>query len=166
MRICTAPRNIKHRVALALAYSAGLRVSEIARLRVGDIDEDRGVLLVKGGKGRKDRYTILARKLVGMINAYRDLYHPRNWLFEGADGGPLSVRSLQAVFYKARKDACIDKQVSIHSLRHSFATHLLEDGTDIRYIQTLLGHSSAKTTQIYTHVARKDVLRIKSPFDD
>ncbi|HUW42068.1 MAG TPA: site-specific tyrosine recombinase/integron integrase [Rectinemataceae bacterium] len=166
MRICKAPRNIKHRVALALAYSAGLRVSEIARLRIEDVDEDRGVLLVKGGKGRKDRYTILARNLVGMINAYRDLHHPQTWLFEGPDGGPLSVRSLQAVFYKARDDAGIDKQVSIHSLRHSFATHLLEDGTDIRYIQTLLGHSSAKTTQIYTHVARKDVLRIRSPFDD
>ena len=166
MRICKAPKNIKHRVALALAYSAGMRVSEIAHLRIGDIDVDRRVLLVKGGKGRKDRYTILARNLVGMIDAYRDLYHPQVWLFEGPDGRPLSVRSLQAVFYKACKNACIDKQVSIHSLRHSFATHLLEDGTDIRYIQTLLGHSSAKTTQIYTHVACKTVLRIRSPFDD
>lgn len=165
LRICKAPRNLKHRVALALAYSAGLRVSEISKLRIGDIDIDRGVLLIRGGKGRKDRYTILAKTLATMISTYRDLYRPHEWLLEGPDGTALSIRSLQAIFYKACEDAEIDKQVSIHSLRHSFATHLLEDGTDIRYIQTLLGHASPKTTQIYTHVARRDVLRIRSPFD-
>ena len=165
MRICKAPKNLKHRVALALAYSGGLRVSEISKLRIGDIDIDRGVLLIRGGKGRKDRYTILAKTLATMITTYRDLYRPCEWLLEGPDGTALSIRSLQAIFYKAREDAHIDKQVSIHSLHHSFATHLLEDGTDLRYIQTLLGHTSPKTTQIYTHVARRNVLRIRSPFD-
>jgi len=165
IRICQTPKNLKHRVALALAYSGGLRVSEISRLRIGDIDIDRGVLLIRGGKGRKDRYTILAKNLATMISTYRDLYRPHEWLLEGPDGMALSIRSLQAIFYKACQDAEIDKQVSIHSLRHSFATHLLEDGTDIRYIQTLLGHASPKTTQIYTHVAKRDVLKIRSPFD-
>ena len=165
IRICTAPKNLKHRVVLALAYSAGLRVGEIARLRISDVDPGRGLLLVRGGKGRKDRYTILAKALAAMILNYRDLYQPSVWLIEGQDSIPLSIRSLQAIFYSARELAGINKQVSIHSLRHSFATHLLEDGTDIRYIQTLLGHSSPKTTQIYTHVAKTDVLKIRSPFD-
>jgi len=165
LRICKAPKNLKHRVILALAYSSGLRVSEIARLRIGDVDFDRSVLLIRGGKGRKDRYTILSKAVGTLISTYRDLYRPREWLFEGPDGTPLSIRTLQAVFYKARDDAGIEKSVSIHCLRHSFATHLLEEGTDIRYIQTLLGHASPKTTQIYTHVARRDVLKIKSPFD-
>ena len=164
-RICTAPKNLKHRVVLALAYSAGLRVGEIARLRISDVDFSRGLLLIKGAKGRKDRYTILAKALAAMIVSYRDLYQPSVWLIEGQEATPLSIRSLQSIFYTARELAGIGKQVSIHSLRHSFATHLLEDGTDIRYIQTLLGHSSPKTTQIYTHVAKTDVLKIRSPFD-
>jgi site-specific recombinase XerD len=165
MRIVMAPRNIKHRSLLVLAYSAGLRVSEIASLRVDDIDVARGVILVRKGKGRKDRYTILSTKAKSLLDTYLDLYKPQEWLFEGQNGGHLSTRSIQEVFVRAKNKLGITKNVSIHSLRHSFATHLLEDGTDIRYIQELLGHANAKTTQIYTHVARKDFLRIRSPFD-
>ncbi len=164
-RIVTAPRNLKHRALLVLAYSAGLRVSEIATLRISDVDAARGLILVRCGKGRKDRYTILAKKANRLLESYIDLYHPNEWLFEGQNGGHLSIRSIQEVFNRARDRIGITKNVSIHSLRHSFATHLLEDGTDIRYIQELLGHVNAKTTQIYTHIAKKDFLRIRSPYD-
>ena len=165
MRVVSAPRNLKHRALLVLAYSAGLRVSEIAALRVSDVDPGRGVILVRCGKGRKDRYTILAARTRLLLETYTDLYKPQEWLFEGQKGGHLSTRSIQEVFGRAKEKAGITKTVSIHSLRHSFATHLLEDGTDIRYIQELLGHANAKTTQIYTHVAKKDFLRIRSPYD-
>jgi len=164
-RIVNAPRNLKHRALLAMAYSAGLRVSELACVKVADVDLMRGVILVRRGKGRKDRYTILADRMKRLLDSYLDIYKPGEWLFEGQGGGHLSARSIQEVFYRAKELCGIDKDVSIHALRHSFATHLLEDGTDIRYIQELLGHVNTKTTQIYTHVARKDFLRIKSPFD-
>jgi Site-specific recombinase XerD len=165
MRIIASPRNLKHRALLALAYSAGLRVSELAALRVGDIDPDRGLILVHSGKGRKDRYTLLAAKTKNLLENYMELYKPKNWLFEGQKGGHISSRSIQEVFNRAKEEQGITKPASIHTLRHSFATHLLEDGTDIRYIQALLGHSNAKTTQIYTHVAKKDCLHIISPYD-
>jgi len=164
-RIVSAPANLKHRLLLALAYSAGLRVGEIANLRVQDLDRSRGLVRVRSGKGRKDRMTILADRTRRLLAAYLELYRPTEWLFAGQKGGHLSERSAQEVFYRAAEKAGIQKNVSIHCLRHSFATHLLEDGTDIRYIQVLLGHSSAKTTQIYTHVANTDFLRIRSPFD-
>jgi integrase/recombinase XerD len=165
MRITAAPRNLKHRALLVLAYSAGLRVSELAAMRVRDVDPGRGVILVHNGKGRKDRYTILANRTKRLLEMYQDLYKPKLWLFEGQGNAHISTRTIQEVFYRAKKDAGIEKDVSIHSLRHSFATHLLEEGTDIRYIQELLGHSNAKTTQIYTHIARRDFLRIRSPYD-
>jgi site-specific recombinase XerD len=138
MRIVAAPRNLKHRALLVLAYSSGLRVSELAALRVPDVDRNRGVILVHSGKGRKDRYTILASRIKRLLENYLDLYQPKLWFFEGKAGNHLSVRSIQEVFYRAKIAAGIEKNVSIHSLRHSFATHLLEDGTDIRYIQELL----------------------------
>jgi integrase/recombinase XerD len=163
--IIAAPRNLKHRALLSMAYSAGLRVSELACLKVSDIDPNRGVILVRSGKGRKDRYTILADRMKKLLEAYIDLYKPELWLFEGQGGGHISSRSIQEVFYRAKRACGITKDASIHTLRHSFATHLLEAGTDIRYIQELLGHSNSKTTQIYTHVAKKDFLRIRSPLD-
>lgn len=165
MRIVSSPHSIKHRTILAIAYSAGLRVSELASLRVGDIDLERDLILVRSGKGRKDRYTLLAARTKQLVEIYLDLYKPKTWLFEGLKEGHISSRSIQEIFNKAKTAESITKRATIHTLRHSFATHLLEDGTDIRYIQALLGHSNAKTTQIYTHVARKDILRIKSPFD-
>jgi site-specific recombinase XerD len=163
--IVEAPRNLKHRAMLSMAYSAGLRVSELACLKLSDIDPHRGVILVRSGKGRKDRYTILADRMKKLLEAYIDLYKPKTWLFEGQGGGHISARSIQEVFYRAKQACGITKEASIHTLRHSFATHLLEAGTDIRYIQELLGHNNSKTTQIYTHVAKKDFLRIRSPFD-
>jgi site-specific recombinase XerD len=165
LRIVSAPRNLKHKALLVLAYSAGLRVSELASLKVSDIDLQRGLILVRNGKGRKDRYTILAHKTKTLIESYIELYKPITWLFEGQRSGHITTRSVQEIFKKATETEGIRKNVSIHILRHSFATHLLEDGTDLRYIQTLLGHVNAKTTQIYTHVAKKDFLRIKSPYD-
>jgi integrase/recombinase XerD len=163
--IIEAPRNLKHRALLSMAYSAGLRVSELACLKVSDIDPNRGVILVRSGKGRKDRYTILADRMKKLLDAYIDLYKPELWLFEGQGGGHISARSIQEVFYRAKRACGITKDASIHTLRHSFATHLLEAGTDIRYIQELLGHNNPKTTQIYAHVAKKDFLRIQSPLD-
>jgi integrase/recombinase XerD len=165
MRIVSMPRNLKHKALLVLAYSAGLRVGELAALRVGDVDSARGVILVHCGKGRKDRYSILASRTKRLLETYVDLYQPTLWLFEGQGGAHISVRTIQEVFYRAKEAAGITKDVSIHSLRHSFATHLLEGGTDIRYIQELLGHVNAKTTQIYTHIAKRDILRIRSPYD-
>jgi len=163
--ILRMPHNLKHRAILALAYSAGLRVSEVATLCVSDIDANRGVILIRSGKGRKDRYTILATKTKKLLKIYIELYKPDSWLFEGQNGGHITVRSIQEIFSRAKEGAGIKKSVSIHSLRHSFATHLLEDGTDIRYIQELLGHANMKTTQIYTHIARNGFLRIQSPYD-
>jgi site-specific recombinase XerD len=165
LRILDAPRNLKHRSMLALAYSAGLRVGEVASLRVRDIDMDRKTVFVRGGKGRKDRYTLLAEKMSRILGSYLEVYRPKDWLFEGQNDDHISSRTVQEVFYHALKTSGIGKEASIHTLRHSFATHLLEEGTDLRYIQALLGHSSPKTTQIYTHVAQRDFLKIRSPLD-
>jgi integrase/recombinase XerD len=164
--IFSATKNLKHRTLLMLVHSGGLRVSEIVGLKRADLDSSRGMIYIRKAKGRKDRYTLLSERAMAMVISYVDAYRPDEWLFEGMDRNRhLSVRAAECIFEKARVLANIEKQVSIHSLRHSFATHLLEHGTDIRYIQTLLGHSSPSTTQIYTHVARKDFLRIKSPLD-
>jgi integrase/recombinase XerD len=166
IRVLNALPNLKHRAVLYIAYSAGLRVSEITKLKTEDIDLDRKLLYVRRAKGRKDRYTLLSEKTLELLTKYRNVYKPGKWLFEGQGlGKPLSVRSMEKIFKKACIIAGIQKEVSIHSLRHSFATHLLENGTDIRYIQELLGHAYTKTTEIYTHVAKRDFLRIRSPLD-
>ena len=165
-RVFAAIRNIKHRAALMLVYAAGLRVSEVVRLRPADLDYDRRLLRVRAGKGRKDRYSILADAAAAIVRTYVDLERPDGWLFPG--GRPdrhLTPRSLQKVLQRARLQAGITKEFSVHSLRHSFATHLLESGTDLRYIQELLGHNSPRTTQIYTHVTTRDLARIRSPLD-
>ncbi len=149
-----------------IVYSAGLRVGEVVRLRVEDIDSKRMLIHVKGSKGRKDRYTILSGIALKVLQEYWREYQPSNWLFEGArDGRYLSIRSAQKIFEQACERAYIRKDVTIHSLRHSFATHLLEGGTDLRYIQELLGHRDSKTTEIYTHVSIKSLGRILSPLD-
>lgn len=158
--------NLKHRTMLALTYSGGLRVSEITNLRPEDIDRLRKVIYIRRAKGRKDRYTLLSDKATRLLAKYRDVYKPDKWLFEGQNPGkPISVRSAEKIFKNACSRAGIAGDVSIHSLRHSFATHLLEDGTDLRYIQELLGHAHSKTTEIYTHVAKRNFLRICSPLD-
>ncbi|CAA7599985.1 Integrase [Acididesulfobacillus acetoxydans] len=158
--------NSKHKAILALTYSAGLRVSEVVSIRIKDIDVQRMLIHVRQGKGRKDRYTILSKTAVDVLRIYMRQYNPSDWLFPGEQAGThLTERSAQKIFETACKKAEIKKDVSIHSLRHSFATHLLEAGTDLRYIQELLGHKNSKTTEIYTHVSQKDIGRIRSPLD-
>jgi len=159
--------NLKHKAILSTIYSSGLRVSEVVKLRVVDIDFERMMIHVRLGKGRKDRYTILSRKAFDILQDYIHMYSPDNWLFPGqSEGTHLSERSVQRIFKNMCKKAGIIKNVSVHVLRHSFATHLLENGVDLRYIQELLGHKSSKTTEIYTHVSRFDLKRITSPLDE
>ncbi|MBI2503090.1 MAG: tyrosine-type recombinase/integrase [Candidatus Latescibacteria bacterium] len=164
--ILNAVVNLKHQTLLVLMYSAGLRVGEVVRLQVDDLDEGRGLIRVKSGKGDKDRYTLYSTLARQMVRAYRREYQPQKWLFPGAlPGRHVTERSVQQVVAQVRKKTGLGPQVTSHTLRHSFATHLLENGTDLRYIQELLGHSSPKTTQIYTHVSRRDLGRIQSPVE-
>jgi integrase/recombinase XerD len=165
-RILDATRNLKHKCILMTLYSAGLRISELLRLKLNDLDYDQMKIHVKDAKGNKDRFTILSGKLVEMLKDYFSAYKPTEYLFEGAGGKPYSDTSAESVFHRSCKYAGITKDVSLHTLRHSFATHMLEKGADIRYIQYLLGHASAKTTQIYTHITAKGMDKIKSPLDD
>lgn len=163
VRIFQVTENLKHRCILMMIYSAGLRLGELVKLRVADLRADRGQVFVKAGKGKKDRYTILSPKILSLLGQYRAEYKPRYWLFEGQDGGAYSPRSVQQIFRRAVEKAKADPFATVHTLRHSFATHLLERGTDIRYIQGLLGHASIKTTEIYTHITNKRPLQ--SPLD-
>jgi len=159
-------RNLKHRVILAVIYSAGLRISELTSLCTSDIDSDRKQIKVKG-KGNKYRYTLLSENTLDMLRVYWRAYKPRRFLFEGyRKGQPISKSTIQKIFKNACINSGINKQVTVHSLRHSFATHLLESGVNLKIIQSLLGHSSLRTTSIYLHVTRFDPALIKSPFDE
>jgi site-specific recombinase XerD len=164
-KLLDTEQNPKHRLLLMMAYSSGLRVSEVIALKKKHIDFDRKTLLVARSKGRKDRVTLLSNRAATFLEEYCRCFDITDWLFPGQDNGHLRIRSAQNIFEKAVQNANIQKEVSIHSLRHTFATHLLESGTDIRYIQVLLGHANLKTTERYTHIARRNVLRIKSPLD-
>lgn len=166
LRIIDAVTNPKHRALVMLLYSAGLRVGEVVKLRLDDIDPERRLIRVRSGKGAKDRYTILSDRAFEAVRAYVHIYRPRQWLFPGArPDRPMATRSIGNIVAQACRRAGLEGAASPHTLRHSFATHLLEGGTDLRYIQELLGHSSADTTQIYTHVSRRDLVRIRSPLD-
>ena len=159
--------NEKHRVMLSLVYGCGLRRSEVIMLEPEDIDHDRMLLTVRQAKGFKDRIVPLSRKLVEMVDTYVSRYRPVLYLFEGQrQGDRYSATSVEKVFRMACQKAGIKKEITLHGLRHSYATHLLEAGTDLRYIQELLGHKSSKTTEIYTHVTEKSIQKIRSPFDD
>lgn len=159
-------RNLKHRALLMTSYSAGLRVSELVNLKVKDIDSTRMTIHVRCGKGKKDRMVALSKTLVEVLRSYYKAYKPAVYLFEGHHKGmPYSTRAAQEVLQAAKRAAGISKKGSIHSLRHAYATHLLEAGTDVRYIQELLGHKSLNTTMLYTHVARRDTAVIQSPLD-
>ena len=164
-RVLKAPINVKHQCMLALIYSAGLRSGELLKLKVADIDSERMMIHIKGGKGKKDRMTVLSNKVLPLLRTYYKKYQPKNWLFEGVNGGSYTASSLRRVLKNAALKAGIKKEIRLHDLRHSFATHLLESGTDLRYIQTLLGHSSSKTTEIYTHVSERSMGLIISPLD-
>jgi len=165
INLLNAIDNTKHKCILLLAYSAGLRLSELINIRVNDIDSTRMQIRIVQGKGKKDRNTLLSPRFLIVLRKYYKEYSPKNWLFEGVDGGQYSGRSIQKIVQNAAKKAGIKKKVSVHTLRHSFATHLLENGTDLRYIQSLLGHESSKTTEVYTHVTTKGFDQIKSPLD-
>ena len=167
LRILEALTNIKHRALLMVAYSAGLRVSEVARLRLEDIDRDRRLIKVRQGKGQKDRYVPLSAVTLEAMRAYWNVYKPQGWLFPGARADRhITTRTIQNALAKVRERTGIKKPFTIHTLRHSFATHLLEDGTDLRYVQEFLGHKKPETTMIYTHVTEKDASRIRSPLDN
>lgn len=164
-RLIDLTTNLKHKTLLALIYSAGLRISEAINMKITDIDNQRMLIHIKNAKGKKDRYTLLSTKVLELLKEYYTIYKPKTFLFEGQYGEQYSSRSAQSVLHQSAKKAGITKQISLHTLRHSFATHLLENGTDLRYIQDLLGHSSPKTTMIYTHVSSTSLKNIINPFD-
>ena len=165
-QLLKAVDNPKHRAIMLLTYSAGLRLGEVVRLKVDDIDVQRNLIHVRQGKGRQDRYTVLSSVALEALRIYYKQNQPKKWLFPGVRAGRhLHERSVQKMFSQACEKAGIRKEVSVHTLRHSFATHLLEAGTDLRYIQELLGHKSSKTTEIYTHVSQHNMGQIQSPLD-
>ena len=165
-RLLQAVTNVKHRALLMTAYAAGLRVAELVHLRIADIRSDRMLILVRSGKGDKDRYTLLSPRLLAELRAYWRQYRPSVWLFPGQAGNvPLSVGTPQTAFQQAKAKAGIKHGYGIHSLRHSFATHLLEAGVDLRTIQRLLGHASLSTTARYLHVTQKHLSNMNSPLD-
>jgi site-specific recombinase XerD len=164
--ILNALDNPKHKLILSLAYSAGLRVSEVLSLRVGDVDFDRKLVVIKSGKGNRDRISLLSNKLKHELYAFIAGRRYQDYLFVSIHGTKLTAKTIQNIFISALKKSEVQKNASFHSLRHSFATHLLENGVDIRYVQTLLGHRNIRTTQLYTHVSTHDIARILSPLDD
>jgi len=158
--------NPKHRCLLMLIYSAGLRLGEAINLRLTDLQPEQNRLFVRAGKGNKDRCTILSSKVWQHLKCYIEVHTPIEWVFEGANGGQYSERSVQELFSRAKMRSMISPHATVHTLRHSFATHLLEKGVDLRYIQELLGHASTKTTEIYTHITKKGWEKIQSPLDN
>jgi len=158
--------NIKHKCLIMTAYSAGLIVGELLRLKPGDIDSQRMLITIRQGKGKKDRVTLLSKVLLELLRNYYKQSLPQEYLFEGVAGGQYSVSSVQSILKEACRKAGIKKHVTKHTLRHSFATHLLEHNTDLRYIQELLGHTNPKTTQIYTHITTKGLDQLRSPLDN
>ena len=159
-------KNIKHKVLLMTAYSAGLRVSEVVNIKVADINSDRMQIFIARAKGKKDRLVPLSKIALELLREYYKIYQPKTWLFEGQlKHQPYSVRSAQEIFTDYFKKIGLPKYITFHSLRHSYATHLLEGGTDIKYIQELLGHNDIKTTLRYTHVSKKSLQKVESPLD-
>jgi len=165
LAIIDAVKNKKHKLMIALAYGAGLRVSEVVSLQVKDVDFDRGTLHLRQAKGKKDRITLIPKQLRADLQRVIGYKGGNQLLFESERGGRLTTRTIQAVFRRARDQAHIVKDASFHSLRHSFATHMLENGVDVRFVQELLGHANIRTTQMYTHVANTHIQHLTSPLD-
>lgn len=157
--------NLKHQLIVIMLYSSGLRISELLNLTLADVDGTRGIVIIRGGKGNKDRITLLSKKAISKLERYIQTYHPKHFVFEGPHGKRYSARSVDKIIKRAAARAEVTKNVSAHTFRHSFATHLLEHGTDLLYIQTLLGHESSRTTERYTHITKKGLENIISPFD-
>jgi len=166
VKIFSKVDNPKHLLMLKLCYGMGLRVSEIVNLKISDIDSRRMLVHIENAKGKKDRYVTLPSSILDDLRNYYRVYRPKIYLFEGQYGGHYAIRSVQTVFKNAMLKANINKSVGIHGLRHSYATHLLECGTDMFFIQKLLGHSNIKTTEIYAKVSNRQLGNIKSPLDD
>ena len=164
--ILTQIKNVKHKTILILVYACGLRIGEALSLKIDAIDGARGFIHVKHAKGAKDRYVPLSSKTLIILRNYYGLYKPKTYLFEGLDGHMYSQGSCRKILRNALQKTTIKKHVTLHTFRHSYATHLLESGTDLRYIQDILGHNSPKTTMIYTHVSQSSLKNIKNPFDD
>lgn len=165
LAMITSSNNIKHKCIISLLYSAGLRRDELINLKIENIDSKRFLIMIEDAKGNKDRYTLLAKSIIDDLREYYRKYMPKKWLFEGQFGEKYSASSVARIVNYTARLASIKKRVTPHMLRHSFATHLLENGTDIRYIQVLLGHKSTRTTEIYTHVAINSFDNIKNPLD-
>lgn len=165
-RMLESVTNLKHRFILSLLYGTGLRIGELTHLRINDIDGKRRMIFIRNGKGQKERMVPIGNGLLDLARQYYRAYKPAGYLFPGQKGGAYSARSAQNVLKRAVGQAGIMKPVTLHTLRHSFATHLLESGTDLRYIQAILGHSSPKTTMIYTHVSERNLGMIRSPIED
>jgi site-specific recombinase XerD len=159
-------KNLKHKCILMTLYSGGLRRNELINLKLTDIDSKQMLIRISNSKGNKDRYTLLSETLLNQLGVYFPYYRPKYWLFEGQGGGQYSATSIENIFRKSLKKTNIDKHATPHTLRHSFATHLLKQGISIRYIQELMGHSSIKTTEIYTHVSSRQLSKIKNPLDN
>lgn len=159
------PKNIKHRAILTIMYSGGLRIGEVVNLRIVDIRSEEGYIFIKGAKGKKDRRTLLSNKLLTILRNYVKEDKPSYWLFEGLSGDQYSKRSIQSIFRRAIKETGLNPWATTHTLRHSFATHLLQQGVNLRQIQNLLGHSSSKTTEIYTHILTVNNKEFKNPLD-
>lgn len=164
-RLLNSVSNVKHKLILSIIYSSGLRLGESVNLKLSDIDTRRKLIWIRQAKGKKDRYSLLSESIIPLLKIYYNTYKPKIWLFENLEGGQYSKSSVQKIFRKAKEKARIKRFGGVHSLRHSFATHLLDKGTDLRYIQELLGHRSSKTTEIYTHVTKRDIGKIISPLD-
>lgn len=164
-RLLDSSMNLKHKTILTLIYAGGLRLGECTRLRISDIDSDRMTLHLRAAKWEKDRRVPLSTKLLALLREYYLAYQPTDFVFAGQSGWPYSDRSVQEIMKKSLERAAISKYATVHTLRHSYATHLLEDGVDIRIIQEFLGHSHLSTTQLYTHISSPIRERVKSPFD-
>ncbi len=164
-KIIEATNNLKHRTILSVIYGSGLRISECIHLKICDIDGEHKRIWVRNAKGKKDRITLLSHGLLQLLRDYYRAYRPKIWLFEGPKAHQYSASSIRHIFNRAKQKALVTAPATVHTLRHSFATHLLENGTNLRYIQKLLGHNSSKTTEIYTHVCNTNLTNIVSPFD-
>lgn len=164
-RVLSAIPNLKHKAILCAIYSCGLRRSELINLKVSDIRSDQRQIHLHGAKGAKDRMVMLSDSLLVLLRKYYQVYRPKEYLFEGQSGGPYSASSIRKILDRALKRAKISTSATVHTLRHSFGTHLLENGTNLRYIQTLMGHGSPKTTEIYTHVCSDRLADVCSPLD-
>jgi len=164
-KLIKVTKNLKHKTILLIIYSSGLRLGELLNLKIKDIDSDSMKIHIREAKGKKDRYVMLSENSLKLLREYYKKYQPTDYIFEGQKGGQYSSKSVQNILKKSLKLSKIKKSATVHTLRHSFATHLLENGTDIRYIQELLGHKKLETTQIYTHISNYSINKIKSPAD-